>query len=331
LLASLLRVEVDIVGDMSLEFVIAVAVLIGLALFLLNEVRRPDGPIQWGQRPRWKKRVRIALASLPFIVACFVFFGFFIEPNRLVVHQQTIAIANWPKELSGLRIAVLSDIHVGGAFIDERKFKLIVERTNELQPELIVILGDYMSGEGRSSHRVEPEVFGPSLQGFQAPLGIYSVLGNHDWWYNGEKVRRGLEANGIKVLENEVAKVEKNGCTFWLAGLADLWTRPQRIAQTVDEIPPGEPMLALTHNPDIFPNVPERVPLLLAGHTHGGQVQFPFIGSVVAPSRFGNRFVEGHVYENGHHLFVTTGIGTSIVPVRFAVPPEIVLLTLTTQ
>jgi len=331
LIASPVSDEADIVWPMSLEFVIAVAVLIGLALFLLNEVRRQDGPMQLGQRLRWKKRVRIALASLPFIVACFVFFGFFIEPNRLVVHQQTIAIANWPKELSGLRIAVLSDIHVGGAFIDERKLKLIVERTNELRPELIVILGDYMSGEGRSSHRVEPEVFGPSLQGFQAPLGIYSVLGNHDWWYNGEKVRRELEANGIKVLDNEVARVEKNGRTFWLAGLADLWTRPQRIAQTVDKIPAGEPMIALTHNPDIFPNLPEHVPLLLAGHTHGGQVQFPFIGSVVAPSRFGNRFVEGHVFENGHHLFVTTGIGTSIVPVRFAVPPEIVLLTITTQ
>lgn len=316
---------------MRWEFVIAVAVLIGLALFLLNEVRRPNGPMR-GQRPRWKKRVRIALASLPFVVASLVFWGFFIEPNRLVVHQHAIAIANWPKELNGLRIAVLSDLHVGGAFIDDRKLRLIVERTNELHPELIVILGDYMSSEGRSSHRVKPEVFGPSLQGFQAPLGIYSVLGNHDWWYNGEKVRHGLEANGIKVLDNEVARVEKNGRAFWLVGLADLWTRPQRIGQTVDKIaPPGEPMIALTHNPDIFPNLPERVPLLLAGHTHGGQVQFPFIGSVVAPSRFGNRFVEGHVYENGHHLFVTTGIGTSIVPVRFAVPPEIVLLTITTQ
>jgi uncharacterized protein len=316
---------------MNVGFVIAVAILIGLALFLFNEVRRSPGPPQWGRTPRWRKRVRVALATIPLILGCLVFWGFFIEPNRLVVRQQTITISKWPKQLNGLRIAVLSDIHAGGPFIDENKLRLIVERTNELQPELIIILGDYMSGEGHTSHRVEPDVFGPLLKDFHAPLGVYSVLGNHDWWYNGAKVRRGLEENGIKVLDNEVARIERDGSTFWLAGLADLWTRPQRIEQTIGEIPAGETIIALTHNPDIFPRMPPRVPLLLAGHTHGGQVQFPFIGSVIEPSNFGQRYVEGHVYENGHHLFVTTGIGTSIVPVRFGVAPEIVLLTVTTN
>ena len=271
------------------------------------------------------------LASIPLVLGILIFWGFFIEPNRLVIRRQTIAISNWPKELNGLSIAVLSDIHAGSPFIDDRKLRSIVERTNQLHPELIVILGDYMSGEGHISHRVEPEVFGPALSGFRAPLGVYSVLGNHDWWYNGEKVRRVLEENGIKVLDNQVAKIERDGRTFWLAGLADLWTRPQRIDQTIYQVPSGETLIALAHNPDIFPNLPQRVPLLLAGHTHGGQVQFPFIGSVIEPSDFGQRYVEGHVYENGHHLFVTTGIGTSIIPVRFGVPPEIVLLTITTN
>ena len=313
---------------MSLAFVIAVAVLLGLLLFLYREVRRPPGPAQWGRTPRWPKRIRVTLDAILLLLACVAFWAFFIEPNRLIVRQETIQIQTWPRELDGLRVAVLSDIHVGGPFIDNKKLRLIVERTNQLQPEIIIILGDYMSGNGYVSERVEPEVFAATLKDLRAPLGVYSVLGNHDWWYNGSKVRQGLEQNGIKVLENEVLKVEGRGNGFWLAGLADLWTRPQRIEATIEKVPVAEPVIALTHNPDIFPKVPQRVPLLLAGHTHGGQVSFPFIGPVIEPSDFGQRYVAGHVVENGHHLFVTTGIGTSIIPVRFGVPPEIVLLTL---
>ena len=123
-------------------------------------------------------------------------------------------------------------------------------------------------------------------------------------------------------------QLNARGTSLWLVGLADLWTRQQWIEETVAKVPEGQPLIALTHNPDIFPRLPQRVPLLLAGHTHGGQVRFPLIGTVVESSRYGDRYVRGHVIENNHHLFVTTGIGTSIMPVRFGVTPEIVLLTL---
>jgi len=312
---------------MTVTFVVAIAVLLGLLLFLYNEVRRSPGPAQWGRVPRWTKRLRIALAAIVVVLAGAVFWGFLIEPGRLVIREQTIQIDNWPQSLDGLRIAVLSDIHVDNWFITEKKLRTIVERTNQRQPELIVILGDYVAGDGRGKVRVEPEVFAPVLKDLRAPLGVYSVLGNHDWWYSGAKVRKALEQNGVKVLENESAKVDARGTSFWLVGLADLWTRPQRIADTVATVPEGQPVIVLTHNPDIFPNVPQRVQLVLAGHTHGGQVRFPFIGPVISSSEYGNRWVQGHVFENNHHLFVTTGIGTSILPVRFGVPPEIVLLT----
>ena len=167
------------------------------------------------------------------------------------------------------------------------------------------------------------------MKDLRAPLGVYSVLGNHDWWWDGRRVRRGLEANGIKVLDDEVLEVKARGRSLWLVGLADLWTRPQHIDETIAKVPQGQPVIALTHNPDIFPLLPERVPLLLAGHTHGGQIRFPIIGTVVEPSTVG--YVRGHIFENNHHLFVTTGIGTSIVPIRFGVPPEIVLLTIRSQ
>ena len=316
---------------MTLTFIVAISIILGLILFLIREVRRPPGPMQWGRTPRWGKRLRVALVVIVLLIGLLFFWAFLIEPNRLVVREQTIRIDNWPKELSGLRIAVLSDIHAGGWFIDDKKLRTIVQRTNQLQPELIAICGDYMAGDGRTSDRVEPEVFGAVLKDFQAPVGVYSVLGNHDWWYNGAKVRRGLEQNGIKVLENEVAQVNARGTSLWLVGLADLWTRPQRVAETIDKVPHGVPVIAFTHNPDIFPRLPQRVPLLLAGHTHGGQVRFPLIGTVVQSSRVGRHYERGHVIENGHHLFVTTGIGTSILPFRFGVTPEIVLLTINSQ
>jgi len=313
---------------MTLAFVVAVSVLLGLLSFLIKEVRRSPGPMEWGRTPRWSKRLRVAADAIILLLGLMLFWGFFIEPNRLVVRQETIEIDNWPQSLDGLRIAVISDLHVGGSFIDDKKLRSIVDRTNQLQPDIIILLGDYMSSNGWIRRRVEPEVFAPILKNFSAPLGTYSVLGNHDSWYDGQKVRAGLEQNGIKVLENEVVQINTRGTSFWLVGLADLWTRPQLIQETLAKVPEGQTVIALTHNPDIFPRLPARVPLLLAGHTHGGQVRFPLIGSVVESSRYGERYERGHVFENNHHLFVTTGIGTSIMPVRFGVPPEIVLLTL---
>lgn len=316
---------------MTVAFVVTISIVLGLLFFLISEVRRPPGPMEWGRTPRWGKRLRVMLAALILALGFAFFWAFLIEPNRLVVREETIQIDNWPKELSGLRIAVLADIHAGSWFIDEKKLRTIVQRTNQLQPDLIVILGDYMTGDGRTSERIEPEVFAAILKDFRAPFGIYSVLGNHDWWYNGMKVRRGLEQNGIKVLDDEVAQLNVRGNSLWLVGLADLWTRVPRVEQTAEKVPQGATSIALTHNPDIFPRLPQRVPLLLAGHTHGGQVRFPFIGAVVQSSDFGKKYELGHVFENNHHLFVTTGIGTSILPVRFGVTPEIVLLTVNSQ
>jgi uncharacterized protein len=313
---------------MTLPFVVAVAVLLGLLLFLYKEVRRSAGPSEWGRTPVWLKRLRIAFAAITLFLAGLAVWAFLIEPGRLVIRHETIRIDNWPQPLDGLRIAVLSDIHVDDWFINDKKLRTIVERTNQLQPDLIVLLGDYMSSDGRIQHTVAPEDFGPVLKDLRAPLGVYSVLGNHDWWYSGRRVRKALEENGIKVLENESVQVDARGTSLWLVGLADLWTRPQRIAGAVATVPEGQPLIGLTHNPDIFPNLPQRVHLLLAGHTHGGQVRFPIIGSVVESSNYGDRWVRGHVFEENHHLFVTSGIGTSILPVRFGVPPEIFLITL---
>ena len=262
------------------------------------------------------------------ILLSFLAWAILIEPDRLVVNEQQIHYQNWPREFDHLRIAIISDVHAGSPHIDEKKLSQIVAKTDKEQPDLILLLGDYGFQQVRGGRLIEPEVIAEKFKDFRAPLGVYAVLGNHDWWYDGQRVTRALTGVGIRVLENEAVSFERNGHRIWIVGLADLWTRRQNISGSLGGIPEGEAVIAFTHNPDVFPQIPSNVFLTLAGHTHGGQVCFPLVGCPITPSRYGARFTRGLVQENGRFLFVTSGIGTSIYPVRFRVPPEIALLTI---
>src|SRR4029078_3882396 len=145
---------------MTVAFVVALSVLLGLLLFLVREVRRPPGPPEWGRSPVWPRRFRVAVDAIILLLALLAFWGFFIEPNRLIVREESIQIDNLPRELDGLKLAVISDIHAGGSFINDKKLHTIVDRTNALHPELIVILGDYMSSNGWTGKRVEQDSVG---------------------------------------------------------------------------------------------------------------------------------------------------------------------------
>jgi len=274
---------------------------------------------------RSKIRIRIVAISLlvaPFLVAAW---AFGIEPGMLVVRHPRMELPGWRSEL---RVAVLSDLHIGSPHVGLDKLRTIVERTNAENPELIVLLGDFViGGPGGNSHVrggnfVEPERTAEELKKLRAPWGVFAVLGNHDWWYDGERVGKALTDAGIPVLENRAVHVGN----IWLGGIADYWTRDPDIAGTLRQVTSDDPVVLITHNPDIFPEVPSRVSLLLAAHTHGGQVQLPMVGTLITTSRLG--YNAGEYVERGRHLFVTTGIGTSMVPVRFGVPPEIVILAL---
>jgi hypothetical protein len=267
----------------------------------------------------WTRFITIFLLLTPLLAGIW---GFGIEPGLLVVRHPRMELAGWP---SDLRIAVLSDLHIGSPHVGMDKLQKIVERTNAENPALVVLLGDFVTGGPggrRAGGFVEPEMIAAGLKKLRAPLGVYAVLGNHDWWYDGEHVGRALKEAGIPVLENQAIHV---GNSFWLGGIADFWTRDSDVARTLQQVKGDEPVVLITHNPDIFPRVPPRVSLTLAAHTHGGQVNLPVIGRIITTSRLG--YVAGEYVERGRHLFVTTGIGTSIVPVRFGVPPEIVILT----
>jgi predicted MPP superfamily phosphohydrolase len=257
--------------------------------------------------------------------------AFWWEPSSLRIVHRTIGVRPWHPEHSGLKVGVIADLHVGTPFRNLPNLKEIVTVTNAEKPDLVLLLGDFVIQGVVGGDFVIPDRIADELAGLRAPLGVVAVLGNHDWWYDGEQVRHALQSHGIQVLEDENLPLTYKGRTFWLCGLADLWTRGERVAPTLAKIEDGEPVVVLMHNPDVFPRIPEHVSLSLAGHTHGGQVDLPIVGRPIVPSRFGQRYAYGLVEESGRKLFVTSGIGTSILPVRFRVPPEIVILTLVSE
>jgi predicted MPP superfamily phosphohydrolase len=275
------------------------------------------------QRSRWRRAQPWAAALLALAALGALVWAFCVEPARLVVHRETLALPDVPP----LRVAVLSDLHAGAAFIDDAKIDALVAAVAGEQPDLVLLLGDYLNnGRDPDSWRgPTPEDVIARLGRLRAPLGVWAVLGNHDWWYDGVRITTALTSAGIRVLENQAAEVRPG---LWLAGLADEMTRTPDPAAALAGVPDGATVLAMTHSPDVFPSLPPRMALTLAGHTHGGQVRLPLVGPLIVPSRFGARYAAGHVVEGGRHLFVTSGVGTSLLPVRFGVPPELVLLTL---
>jgi predicted MPP superfamily phosphohydrolase len=276
-----------------------------------------------------KKRVTLIVAGA-LLLGCLILvvWAFVIEPDSLVVNEVSLKLPRWPPAFAGLKVAVVADLHVGSPHVDVFKLQQVVATINSQNPDLILIAGDFVIQDVIGGHFVEPEVIADKLKDLHARLGVFAVLGNHDWWYNGDRVMRALDQVGIRVLENGVARIEQDGQSLWLVGLADLWTRRPDIKGTIQKVSDDGPVIVLTHNPDIFPEIPPRVILTIAGHTHGGQVNLPLFGRRIVPSNYGERYAIGHIEEAGHHLFVTPGIGTSIIPVRFRVPPEISVLTL---
>jgi predicted MPP superfamily phosphohydrolase len=269
-----------------------------------------------------------------------------VEPLRLAVTRYRVTPAGWPRGLN-LRIAALADIHACEPWMSADRIAQIADQTNELGADLIVLLGDYAANHRYITRAVAAEAWAGALSHLRAPLGVHAVMGNHDWWDDRTAQHRGrgpvigrraLEKNGIPVYENDAVRLRKDGRAFWLAGLGDQlallggkrWGR--RHTTGVDDLPAtltkvtdDAPVLLLAHEPDIFPKVPARIALMLSGHTHGGQVRL-FGYAPVVPSRYGNRYVYGHVVEEGRHLVVSGGLGCSTVPVRLGMPPEIVLV-----
>jgi uncharacterized protein len=270
----------------------------------------------------------------------------FTEPLlRLHVARYHLSPPRWPANFQ-LKIAVVADLHACDPWMSLQHIEEIVDRTNSLDADIIVLLGDYVAGHRRVTRIIPAGEWAPALAGLKAPLGVHAILGNHDWWDDrtaqrdgqGPTIaRRALEAAGIPVYENDARRLTKNGHPFWLAGLGDQLAymparrfRPVRrigvddLGATLAKVTDDAPLILLAHEPDVAVRVPGRVALQLSGHTHGGQVRL-FGWSPVSPS--GRRLAYGHVRMNCD-IIVSGGLGCSIMPFRLGVPPEIVLVTL---
>ena len=275
------------------------------------------------------------------------------EPWRINVTRYALTPPGWPPGLK-LRFAIIADVHACEPWMGAARIRRIVARTNALTPDVTLLLGDYMAGYRLATlaHTMPKSVWAKALAGLKAPLGVHAVLGNHDWWHDIEVQRRrsgpvpaaqALEAAGIPVYENKAVRLVKDGQPFWIAGLGDQWaywprghTRAPRtlsyegvhdLPGTLAQVNDAAPVILMAHEPDIFPDVPDRVALTLSGHTHGGQITFAGFAPVV-PSRYGRRYVYGHIVEDNRNLIVSGGLGCSGLPVRFGRPPEIVLVEL---
>lgn len=242
-----------------------------------------------------------------------------IEPRRLVVRRRTVEMEGWRRPLT---VALVSDLHAGAPQMQRRRVRRVLARAQRLDADLIAVLGDLVDPLHHLVRRVPPHVVAAELARLRAPLGVLVVLGNHDWAGEGDFVPRALRAAGVRVLEDEAVALRDG---LWAAGLGDLRTRGVDLDAALREVPADADLLVLSHDPDAFRRLPEDRPaLMLSGHTHGGQVNLPFLRHRVAPTRHG--FLAGEHRRGRAALYVTSGVGTSGWPVRFLRPPEVVLL-----
>lgn len=293
-----------------------------------------------------------AVAALGATGAMLGGYAFAIEPYRLYFPHYRLKPTGWPDGLK-LKIAALADLHTCLPWMPAERVRSIVQSVNAQKPDLVLLLGDFIASHRFVAQDEDKAAWAGALGELKAPLGVHAVQGNHDWWEDKgvqarrsgpTPVERALEATGIPVYENKVRRIVKDGKAFWLAGLGDQWAfyrnRDVRarwrsfgyegvddLAGTLEQVTDDAPIVLMAHEPDVFERMPDRVSLTLSGHTHGGQVQFMGIAPVV-PSRFGRRYVYGHVRERERDLIVSGGLGCSGLPIRFGRPPEVPIIEL---
>lgn len=268
------------------------------------------------------------LATVALVVVAV--WGLAWEPSRLIERDHVLALQRWPATCDGLRIDVVTDTHTGSPNNGLANVDRWVRRLVESDADVVFMAGDYVILSVFLGTYVSAADIAERLKPLTARKRVYAVLGNHDWWKDGNAVRDAFAAAGVTMVDNSARVVDVDGCRFWLAGLGDLLEGRPDVAGTFAAIADdGVPVLVLTHEPDLLPQVPLRTALTIAGHTHGGQIDPWPLRTQPSPFLERSHRLKWHVRDRaGRDLFVSPGIGTSILPMRLGVPPEISRLTL---
>jgi predicted MPP superfamily phosphohydrolase len=255
--------------------------------------------------------------------------GFVIEPGELVERDYALAPRGWTRACDGLRVDVVADTHTGSPRNGLDHFDEVVQQLSDDDSKIVLMAGDYVILKVLLGRYVPAADVARHLKPLLARKPVYAVLGNHDWWKGGPAVRDALAAAGVHMIDNRAAPIELGGCRFWLVGLGDELEGHPDIAGAFAQVADEAPVVALTHEPSLLPRIPARAALVVAGHTHGGQID-PWPLSALRAGRFDphSHALRGPYEVDGRLLFVTPGIGTSILPFRLGVPPEISRLTL---
>lgn len=265
--------------------------------------------------------------ALVFLIVClaFVIWGFCIEPGLLI--QKNLNYGNWPGP--NLRIAFFSDLHAGSPYIDKDYIKNLVNRINQMSPDLILLGGDLVINGVVAGKSIPIEEVVPLLQQLKSRLGTYAVLGNHDWWNGGEHIISTLELAGISVIDNKSKLIQLDDKSdFWLVGIGDEYTGHANAKEAMEQVTSDSPKILFMHDPSAIFQMKNNFTFAFAGHMHGGQIYVPGYGALITPGSAPRSWADGWVDFPLGKLYVSKGVGTSIIPVRLNALPEFVILDL---
>lgn len=283
-------------------------------------IRSEAAPVQVSRR-QFVKQVGYGLAVVPFGLSTY---GVYVASQEFVIERISITLPRWPEPLRGLKIVQLTDIHVG-VFMTQERLDEYVKIVNRLEPDLVVITGDFVSS---SSRYVRPAI--RALSQLRARLGVFGTVGNHDHYTNSIfPLIEGFARNNMKMLFNENMDLHINGSKLNLIGIDYLNGHAAGFDEALRGIPLDGPTLLLSHQPNVFPKAAQQgIDLILSGHTHGGQVNLNVLGLEITPARIITPYVAGLYEEGQSKLYVSRGLGTTGPPVRINAPPEITQMTL---